>query len=113
MKRTILLVSLFLIAMPAAMCGLAGCVKVDAKAPESIGWGSPPPLATIPSADPYSKADLLRENQQLRQRVAWLDEQNRKLARKSGEIEADKREIQADMVKIAAERDRYLRAAGR
>jgi hypothetical protein len=108
MKRAVLFVSLL-----AAMGSLAGCVKVDAKAPEGIGWGSPPPAASIPSADPASKADLLRENQQLRQRVAWLDEQNRKLARKSGEVEADKREIQADMAKIAAERDRYLRAAGR
>jgi hypothetical protein len=106
MKRAIVLVSLLL----AAMGGLAGCVKVDAHAPESIGWGSPPPAASIPQADPSSKADLLRENQQLRQRVAWLDEQNRKLAKKSGEIEADKREIQAEMAKIAAERDRYLRA---
>ena len=113
MKRAIVLVSLLLIAMSAAMVGLAGCVKVDAKAPENIGWGSPPPASSIPQADPSSKADLLRENQQLRQRVAWLDEQNRKLAKKSGEIEADKREIQAEMAKIAAERDRYLRAAGR
>jgi len=110
MKRAILLVSLFLAAMPAAMGSLAGCVKVDAKAPENIGWGSPPPAASIPSADPASKADLLRENQQLRQRVAWLEERIRKLDEKSREIEADKREIQADMAKIAAERDRYLRA---
>ena len=109
MKKTILLVSLLL----AAMGSLAGCVNVDAKAPENMGWGSPPPQASIPRADPTSKADLLRENQQLRQRIAWLDEQNRKLAKKSGELESDKREIQADMAKIAAERDRYLRAAGR
>ena len=106
MKRTILIASLLL----AAMGSLAGCVNVNAKAPESMGWGSPPPQASIPPADPASKADLLRENQQLRQRVAWLDEQNRKLAKKSGELESDKREIQADMAKIAAERDRYLRA---
>jgi peptidoglycan hydrolase CwlO-like protein len=108
MKRTILIASLLL----AAMGSLAGCVKVDAHA-ENIGWGSPPPAASIPQADPASKADLLRENQQLRQRVAWLDDQNRKLAKKSGELESDKREIQAEMAKIAAERDRYLRAAGR
>lgn len=110
MKRAILLVSLFLVGMLAAMCGLTGCVQVDAKAPENIGLGSAPPPASIPQADPSSKADLLRENQQLRQRVAWLDERNRKLVRKSGELEADKREIQAEMTKIAAERDRYIRA---
>jgi len=110
MKRAILLVCLLLIALPAALVSLAGCVKVDAHAPENIGWGSPPPAASIPQANAASKADLLRENQQLRQRVAWLDEQNRKLAKKSGEIEADKREIQTEMAKIAAERDRYIRA---
>jgi hypothetical protein len=109
MGKKILIAGLLL----AASGSLAGCVNVDAKAPENMGWGSPPPQASIPRADPTSKADLLRENQQLRQRIAWLDEQNRKLAKKSGEIEADKREIQAEMAKIAAERDRYLRAAGR
>jgi len=111
MKKTILCTSLLLIAMSA----FTGC-SVQAKAPENLGlgaWGSPPPPASIPRADPTSKADLLRENQQLRQRVAWLDEQNRKSARKYSELESDKREIQADMAKIAAERDRYLRAAGR
>ncbi len=110
MKRAILIVSLFMVAMPAAMVSLAGCVKVDAKAPENMGWGSPAPAASIPQADPSSKADLLRENQQLRWRVAWLDEQNRKLAKKSGELENDNREIQTEMAKIAAERDRYIRA---
>jgi hypothetical protein len=109
MARAIIWTGLLL----AAMGVPAGCVNVDAEAPESMGWGSPPPQASIPRADPTSKADLLRENQQLRQRAAWLDEQNRKLAKKSGELESDKREIQADMAKIAAERDRYLRAAGR
>lgn len=109
MKRTILCGSLLLIAMGA----LAGCVRVNAKAPRDIPWYTPAPPASIPRADPTSKADLLRENQQLRQRVAWLDERNRKSARKHGELESDKREIQADMAKIAAERDRYLRARGR
>lgn len=109
MKRTILRGSLLLIAMGA----LAGCVRVNAKAPRNIPWYTPAPLASIPRGDPTSKADLLRENRQLRERIAWLDEQNRKSTRKYGELESDKREIQADMAKIAAERDRYLRARSR
>jgi hypothetical protein len=90
----------------------AGCIRVDAKAPRDISWGAPPPPASIPRADPTSKADLLRENQQLRDRVAWLENQSRKSAGKHREQEGDKQEIRADMAKLAAERDRYQRAAG-
>lgn len=108
MARYLLAVSLLLIVTSLP----TGCVKVDAKAPENISWGTPPPPASVPRADANSKSDLLRENQQLRERVAWLEEQNRKSARKSQDLEKDKREIQAEMDKIAAERDRYRRAAG-
>jgi hypothetical protein len=108
MARSFLCASLFLIWM-----GLpTGCVKVDATAPENVSWGSPAPPASIAKADPSSKSDLLRENQQLRERVAWLEEQNRKSAKKSKEFENEKQDIQAEMDRIAAERDRYRRAAG-
>ena len=108
MARYLLCASLLLIWMGVP----AGCVKVDAKAPENFSWGAPPPPASIPRADPASKSDLLRENQQLRERVGWLEEQDRKSAKKLADLEKDKREIQAEMNKIAAERDRYRRAAG-
>lgn len=109
MARSILCASLCLVLMGLA----AGCVNVDAKAPEGAFWGQPAPTATIPQADPASKADMLRENQQLRERIAWLETQIRKSAEKYKEQDADKREIQAEMNKIAAQRDRYKRAAGR
>lgn len=109
MTRSILCSSLLILAMGV----LSGCVRVNAKAPENIPWVTPAPSASIPRAEANSKADLLRENQQLRERIAWLDEQNRELAKKHSELESDKREIRADMAKIAAQRDRYLRAAGR
>ena len=80
----------------------AGCMKVEAKAPESISWGSPPPPTTIARANPDSKADLLRENQQLRERVAWLEEQNRHLAQKCQNLDRQSGEIRADMAKIAS-----------
>jgi len=107
--RRILLIVLLL----AAAGALGGCFKADVKLPKNLGGGSPPSVSAIPRADPASKADLLRENQQLRRRAAWLDEQNRKAAKKYAKLENEQREIQDDMVKIAAERDRYLRAAGR
>lgn len=109
MKRTILCTGLLLIAMGA----LAGCVRVNAKAPQNIPWYTPAPTASIPRSDPTSAADLLRENQQLRERIAWLEEQNRKSAKKHSELESDKHKIRAEMTEIAAERDRYLRARGR
>jgi len=109
MARPILCISLLILAMGV----LSGCVRVNAKAPEDIPWVTPAPTASVPRAQPNSKADLLRENQQLRERIAWLDEQNRKLAKEHSELKSDKREIQADMAKIAAQRDRYLRARGR
>lgn len=108
MARPILCASLCLVLM-----GLvAGCLNVDAKAPESAFWGRPAPTATIPQADRASKADLLRENQQLRERIAWLESQISKSAGKSRDLDQDKREVQAEMAKIAADRDRYKRAAG-
>jgi hypothetical protein len=93
----------------AAAVMLPGCFKADVRLPENIGVGSPAPGAAIAPADPSSKADLLRENQQLRARIAWLDEQSRESAKDFAELENEQREIQADMAKIAAERDRYLR----
>ena len=108
MTRVLLCAGLLLICMGLPI----GCVKVDAKAPENISWGSPPPPASIPQAEPGSKSGLLSENQQLRDRIAWLEEQSRKSARKSKELDSEKQDIQAEMGKIAAERDRYKRAAG-
>jgi len=90
----------------------AGCLNVDAKAPRSAYWGRPAPTATIPQADRNSKADLLRENRQLRERIAWLELRISKSAEESRDLDQDKREIRAEMAKIAADRDRYKRAAG-
>jgi hypothetical protein len=108
MARALIWVCLVLI-----LLGLgSSCVKVDAKAPENIPWGSQPPPASIPRADPNSKGDLIRENHQLRERAAWLEEQNRRSAKKFKELENEKRDVQSEMDKVAAERDRYRRAAG-
>jgi hypothetical protein len=97
------------------MMGLiAGCVNVDAKAPKNIPYvnASPAPSGSIAKANPSSKGDLIRENQQLRDRIAWLEEQNAKSAKKSRDLKNDKQDIQGDIDKVAAERDRYKRALG-
>jgi len=106
---------LVLIGLLVVVAGLSGCVNV--KGPERIDIGgeavySPPPTSVIPPADPSSSTDLRRENTQLRQRIAWLEGQNRKLDKKLADLQKDIDSIRADMNKIAAERDRYKKAAG-
>lgn len=104
--KTILGVSLVAIGLGMA----AGCVKVDAKAPS---FGESPPPASVVSAEDGDKADLLRENQQLRDRIAWLEKENHKLVKKSRDLDEDMQDILEDMEDIAAERDRYKRAVER
>ena len=90
---------------------LAGCVNVDAKGPENL-WGEPAPAASVSEADSGSKADLLRENRELRDRIDWLEERNHKSARKLRELQDEEEDLREEMGRIAAERDRYRRAAG-
>lgn len=108
MVRTLLCLGLLLAGLSLA----GGCYNVNAKAPENLMGSSSPPPTYVPPADRSSKADLLRENQQLRERIAWLEDEARKSAKKNNELTREKQEILADTKKIAAERDRYKRAAG-
>lgn len=94
---------------------LSGCVSVKARPPESVHLGgtelySAAPPSQIPSADPSDMQDLQRENRQLRERIAWLEEQNRKSSRKYEKLGDEMDEIRHEMDRIAAERDRYKRA---
>lgn len=92
---------------------VAGCFKADVTVPDGFYTSSPPPPASIVKADPGDRADLLRENQQLRQRVAWLEEDNARLDKKIRSLQNDQAKIQADIDRYAAERDRYRRAQER
>jgi len=105
-RQTLLILCLLLTACVA----LPGCFsfKGDVGVPEGYGM-APTPTSSIPQANPNDKADLIRENQQLRERVAWLDNENRKDAGRYAKKENEVAEIQADMARIAAERDQYLR----
>lgn len=108
MKRTILVLGALMLA------GLAGCGKASVTVPENVGVfvGGPPPPATIAPGNPNSHEDLVRENQQLRDRVAWLEDQNRRLYGKHEKLGVKMDEIRAEMAKLAAERDRYRKEAG-
>jgi hypothetical protein len=108
---------MFRFLLPCALLSLGlamspGCFQADVTVPD-IPYASSPPPARIAKADPNDKADLLRENQELRQRVAWLEEDNARLERKQRGLAGDLAKIQADIDKTAAERDRYRRALER
>ncbi|MCE5328692.1 MAG: hypothetical protein LLG01_20015 [Planctomycetaceae bacterium] len=103
--------ALILLCLGALVCG--GCFKADVTVPE-VPYSSPPPptpSGVIPSAVPGDRGDLLRENQQLRQRVAWLQDDIARLQRKQDSLQKDLGKIQADIDKAAVERDRYRRIA--
>ncbi len=107
MKRTFVLLGLL------ALLATAGCkAHADVNLPSYGGWGNPPPPSYIAPASPNSRSDLQRENSELKARVAYLEEQNRKSSRKYDDLGKDMSEIRADMDKIAAERDRYRRSSG-
>lgn len=97
------------------LAAAAGCFK--ATLPESIDVGtyngSPAPPSYVAPADAGNSADVRRENAQLRQRVAYLEDQNHRLSKKSADLGREMDDIRADMGKIAVERDRYRQEAGR
>jgi len=91
----------------------AGCFKADVTVPDVPYASSPAPPANIVKANPGDRADLIRENQQLRQRVAWLEQDSARLDKKVRSLQNDQVKIQADIDKYAAERDRYRHALER
>jgi hypothetical protein len=97
-----------------ALWNLAGCMKVDAQAPYYGGsWGRPEPSAVITPASPNNKADLVRENGELRDRLAWVENDNRKLAHKYNELTDDIAKARSKRDQYAAERDRYRSGASK
>jgi hypothetical protein len=94
-----------------ALWNLGGCMKVDAQVPAYGGWGQPEPPAVITPASPGNKADLVRENTQLRDRLTWVQNDNRKLGHKYSEITDDITKARAKRDQYAAERDQYRSGA--
>jgi septal ring factor EnvC (AmiA/AmiB activator) len=97
------------------LIGLAGCIDVNANVPDRIQLnGSPvytaPPPAQIPAADPNSAADLRRENQQLRERIAYVQQRNEKLAKEDRKLLSDVEETNKDIAALTQQVERYQRA---
>ena len=95
---------------------MAGCFSANVKAPENINLGggdiySAPPPANIPHADPNSLEALRLENQQLRDRIAWLENNIRKSQEKSDDTAKKIEKVSAEKSEYEAQRDRY-KAAG-
>ena len=91
---------------------LAGCANVTVPDYAGGGWGQPEPSATITPASANDKADLVRENGQLRDRLAWVENQNRKQSKKYNDLADDMAKAREKTDQYAAERDRYKAAAG-
>ncbi len=84
-----------------------GCYKADVQVPDYGSWGQPPPPAIITPANPNDKADLIRENQELRDRLAWVENQNHHDAHKYNELGDDIAKVREKLAQYQADRDRY------
>ena len=105
--------SLAIVPLLLGLLTVAGCFKADVTVPDVPYASSPAPPAHIVKADPNDRTDLLRENQQVRQRIAWLEHDNERLDKKIRSLQNDQAKIQADIDRAAAARDRYRRALER
>lgn len=94
---------------------IGGCGKADITVPPvpSVPYGEPPPPSYVAPADPNSVSDLRRENDQLRARLAYLEDQNVKYQRAYAKEDKQAADLRAEMQKLAAERDRYKSAVGK
>ncbi|MCL2701014.1 MAG: hypothetical protein FWE88_04905 [Phycisphaerae bacterium] len=89
----------------AGMLMSAGCFSFRAEAPELV-VGSPPP-DRVHQADPNDKSDVIRENQELHARNAWLERQVEGRQKKHKELLRDQDNIQADIKRTQRETERY------
>ena len=86
---------------------LAGCFRLNAEVPEPPTLGGPPPSGNIRPAHPDNKSDVVRENQELRARNAWLERQIEGRQKKRDDLRRDQQNIQADINRIQREKERY------
>ena len=93
---------------------MAGCASATVTVPDYSGggWGQPEPSATITRANTNDKADLVRENTELRDRLSWVENRNRSLSKKYNEQGNEMAEARQKRDQYAAERDRYRTAGG-
>jgi hypothetical protein len=90
---------------------MAGCATVTVPDYSGGSWGQPEPSAVVTPGNPNNKADLVRENTELRDRLAWVENRNRSLSRKYNDLADDMAKARQKTDQYAAERDRYKAAA--
>ena len=90
---------------------MAGCATVTVPDYGGGNWGQPEPSAVITPANPGNKTDLVRENTELRDRLAWVENRNRGLTKKYNDLADDMAKVREKTDQYAAERDRYKAAA--
>ena len=92
---------------------LLGCFKADVQVPDYGNWGQSPQPAVVTPANPNDKADLIRENTELRNSVAWYENQNSRQAHKYKDLADDMTKVREKRDQYARERDQYKAAAGK
>jgi len=85
----------------------AGCFNFHAEVPEPPGFGEAPPSSDVRPADPNDKADVIRENQELRARNAWLERQIEGRRKKHHDLTRDQKSLQADIDRAKREQEQY------
>ena len=106
--------SIVLIGVALTTVLIGGCATIDVPSTPNVNvGGGPPPPAVVVAADSSSPSDVQRENRELKARIAWLEDQIRRSSSKTRGQDKDIAELRAEIDKLAAERDRYRREAGR
>lgn len=96
-----------LAAVVLATLTLGGCFSFKGEIPSVPSWGEPPPAGTIVTANPNSKPDVVRENQQLRDRVAWLEHQIQGRQNKVQKLQREQADIQREIDKLNGDLRKY------
>jgi len=86
---------------------LTGCFKASVEVPDVPRWGEPPPTSNVRPADSNDKTDVIRENQELRARNAWLERQIEGRQRKHADLLHDQKKLQDDIARTQRERARF------
>jgi hypothetical protein len=105
--RASIIISLFV------ALGLCGCLSVNATGPEHVNingkefYLADEPPANILAGDPRSPEDLRRENEQLKDRIEWVDGHIKKLHNKDGEVQRKINDAMAKLRELRAQVARY------
>jgi len=86
---------------------LTGCFRTSVEVPEPPGFGGPTPTGNVRPANSNDKGDVVRENQELRARNAWLERQIDDRQKKHGNLRRDQEKLRDEIGRVQRERARY------